>query len=173
MHPHVPTCFTSHLTIHTRNTFRRHHGSRTVSRYRCRRYRIFFWRDISIRRPNGRAIDACDNAGWRHPRSFFPHWYVVYSLCRFCSWFEHSFFFIVADGHAVLASASSTGHIALWDLNAGGRLLHLVRGAHEGAITSIEWIPGQPLLISSGEDNSVKVCSVHPTWRLQYGSMVL
>lgn len=83
------------------------------------------------------------------------------------------FFFIVADGHAVLASASSTGHIALWDLNAGGRLLHLVRGAHEGAITSIEWIPGQPLLISSGEDNSVKVCSVHPTWRLQYGSMVL
>lgn len=92
MHPHVPTCFTSHLTIHTRNTFRRHHGSRTVSRYRCRRYRIFFWRDISIRRPNGRAIDACDNAGWRHPRSFFPHWYVVYSLCRFCSWFEHSFF---------------------------------------------------------------------------------
>lgn len=61
-----------------------------------------------------------------------------------------------SDGQPVLASASSTGHIALWDLNAGGRLLHLVRGAHDGAVTSVEWVPGQPLLISAGEDNSVK-----------------
>ncbi|KAI0672967.1 Utp21-domain-containing protein [Trametes maxima] len=61
-----------------------------------------------------------------------------------------------SDGHPVLATASSTGHIALWDLNAGGRLLHLVRGAHDGAITALEWVPGQPVLISSGEDNSVK-----------------
>ncbi|OCH93410.1 Utp21-domain-containing protein [Obba rivulosa] len=61
-----------------------------------------------------------------------------------------------SDGYPVLATASSTGHIALWDLNAGGRLLHLVRGAHEGAVTAVEWVPGQPLLISSGEDNSVK-----------------
>ncbi|KAI0691037.1 Utp21-domain-containing protein [Cytidiella melzeri] len=61
-----------------------------------------------------------------------------------------------SDGHPILASASSNGHIALWDLNAGGRLLHLVRGAHDGAITAIEWVPGQPVLVSSGEDNSVK-----------------
>ncbi|OBZ69349.1 U3 small nucleolar RNA-associated protein 21 [Grifola frondosa] len=60
------------------------------------------------------------------------------------------------DGHPILASASSAGHIALWDLNSGGRLLHLMRGAHDGAVTSVEWVPGQPLLISSGEDNSVK-----------------
>ncbi|PCH37842.1 Utp21-domain-containing protein [Wolfiporia cocos MD-104 SS10] len=60
------------------------------------------------------------------------------------------------DGQPILASASSSGHIALWDLSAGGRLLHLVRGAHDGAVTSVEWVPGQPLLISSGEDNSVK-----------------
>lgn len=44
----------------------------------------------------------------------------------------------------------------MWDLNAGGRLLHLVRGAHDGAVTSVQWVPGQPLLVSSGEDNSVK-----------------
>ena len=62
-----------------------------------------------------------------------------------------------ADGEPILASASSTGHIALWDLNVGGRLLHMIRGAHDGAVSAIEWIPGQPLLISSGEDNSVKV----------------
>lgn len=55
-----------------------------------------------------------------------------------------------------MASASSNGHIALWDLNAGGRLLHIVRGAHDGAVTAVQWVPGQPLLVSSGEDNSVK-----------------
>lgn len=65
------------------------------------------------------------------------------------------------DGQPVLASASSSGHIALWDLNSGGRLLHIMRGAHDGAINAVEWIPGQPILISSGEDNSVKVLSVH------------
>ncbi|RDX56504.1 Utp21-domain-containing protein [Lentinus brumalis] len=61
-----------------------------------------------------------------------------------------------SDGHPILATASSTGHIALWDLNSGGRLLHIVRGAHDGAVTALEWVPGQPVLISSGEDNSVK-----------------
>ncbi|KDR73654.1 hypothetical protein GALMADRAFT_100477 [Galerina marginata CBS 339.88] len=61
-----------------------------------------------------------------------------------------------SDGHPVLASASSAGHIALWDLNEGGRLLNIIRGAHDAAITAIEWVPGQPVLITSGEDNSVK-----------------
>ncbi|THH13858.1 hypothetical protein EW146_g6403 [Bondarzewia mesenterica] len=60
------------------------------------------------------------------------------------------------DGHPVLASASQSGHISLWDLSANGRLLHTVRGAHDEAITALEWIPGQPVLVSSGEDNSVK-----------------
>ncbi|KAG5725774.1 hypothetical protein E4T56_gene6890, partial [Termitomyces sp. T112] len=31
-----------------------------------------------------------------------------------------------SDGHPVLASASSAGHLALWDLNSGGRLLHMI-----------------------------------------------
>lgn len=66
----------------------------------------------------------------------------------------------MTDGQAILASASSTGHIAIWDLNAGARLLHMVRGAHDGAVSAVEWVPGQPVLISSGEDNSVKVCII-------------
>ena len=33
----------------------------------------------------------------------------------------------------------------------------MIRGAHDGAITAIEWVPGQPVLVTSGEDNSVKV----------------
>ncbi|KAI9466162.1 Utp21-domain-containing protein [Lactarius psammicola] len=61
-----------------------------------------------------------------------------------------------ADGPPALASASETGHISLWDLGSGGRLLHTVRGAHDGSISALEWIAGQPLLISSGDDNSVK-----------------
>ncbi|KZT71306.1 Utp21-domain-containing protein [Daedalea quercina L-15889] len=61
-----------------------------------------------------------------------------------------------SDGQPVLASASANGHIALWDLNSGGQLLHLMRGAHDGAVTAVEWVPGQPLLVSSGNDNSVK-----------------
>ncbi|KIK59596.1 hypothetical protein GYMLUDRAFT_85896 [Collybiopsis luxurians FD-317 M1] len=61
-----------------------------------------------------------------------------------------------SDGQPIMASASSLGHIAIWDLNEGGRLLHMVRGAHDGAISALEWVPGQPLLITSGEDNSVK-----------------
>jgi U3 small nucleolar RNA-associated protein 21 len=63
-----------------------------------------------------------------------------------------------ADGHPALASASEMGHISLWDLGSGGRLLHTIRGAHDGSISSLQWIPGQPLLVSSGDDNSVKVC---------------
>lgn len=66
--------------------------------------------------------------------------------------------FFPSDGQPILASASSAGHIALWDLNNGGRLVHMIRGAHDGAITAIEWVPGQPVLVTSGEDNSVKVC---------------
>lgn len=63
------------------------------------------------------------------------------------------------DEHQVLASVSSHGHLALWDLNSGGRLLHLIRGAHDAAISAVQWVPGQPILITSGEDNCVKVRS--------------
>ena len=33
----------------------------------------------------------------------------------------------------------------------------MIRGAHDAAITAVEWVPGQPVLITSSEDNSVKV----------------
>lgn len=61
------------------------------------------------------------------------------------------------DGQEVMATSNVIGHIALWDLNQKGRLLHIIRGAHDGPVTSIQWIPNQPVLVSSGEDNSVKV----------------
>ena len=55
-----------------------------------------------------------------------------------------------------MATANAAGHIALWDLEENS-LLHILRGAHDAAITHIEWIPGHPILVSSGEDNSIKV----------------
>ncbi|KAI4517151.1 WD40 repeat-like protein [Schizophyllum commune Loenen D] len=60
------------------------------------------------------------------------------------------------DGAPILASADASGALAIWDLNAPAKLLHLVHGAHDAGVTSLEWVPGQPLLISGGEDNSVK-----------------
>ncbi|GAA5961254.1 hypothetical protein JCM21900_005583 [Sporobolomyces salmonicolor] len=55
-----------------------------------------------------------------------------------------------------LAVASTSGHIALFDLAAEMRLLHLVRNAHEGSVGGLEWVPGQPLMMTSGGDNSMK-----------------
>lgn len=63
-----------------------------------------------------------------------------------------------------LAVTSSTGHIALFDLAAKMRLLHLVRAAHEGPVGGLEWLAGQPLMMTSGSDNSLKVSSVDLTY---------
>ncbi|KAJ1309936.1 hypothetical protein OPQ81_006695 [Rhizoctonia solani] len=60
------------------------------------------------------------------------------------------------DGHPTLATASATGHIALWDLNTQGRLMHIIKGAHSSSISAVQWIPGQPVMVTSGEDNSLK-----------------
>lgn len=56
-----------------------------------------------------------------------------------------------------LAVASTSGHVALFDLGSEMKLLHLVRNAHEGPVGGLEWVPGQPLMVTSGVDNSVKV----------------
>ncbi|GAA5983757.1 hypothetical protein JCM10908_005912 [Rhodotorula pacifica] len=55
-----------------------------------------------------------------------------------------------------LAVASTSGHVALFDLASEMKLLHLVRNAHEGPVGGLEWVPGQPLMVTSGGDNSVK-----------------
>lgn len=60
------------------------------------------------------------------------------------------------DGPPILASSSSTGTFAVWDLSKGGRILHTQRMAHEQAVNGLEWVQGQPLLVTSSADNSVK-----------------
>lgn len=64
----------------------------------------------------------------------------------------------------VMATASvDGGDITLWDLNNGGRVKGVLRGAHRisggetsSGINRIEFLDGQPILVSSGKDNSLK-----------------
>lgn len=73
-----------------------------------------------------------------------------------------------SDGkqHSV-AIATNSGNISIFDLepaagsgpssaNNGPRLTYSIQDAHDGAVGSIEFVPGQPLLVSSGGDNSCK-----------------
>lgn len=55
-----------------------------------------------------------------------------------------------------LASSDSSGNIALWDLDSGGKLLSLLRRAHNARIGSLRFLPGQPVLLSSGADNAIR-----------------
>ncbi len=59
------------------------------------------------------------------------------------------------DGFQIMASANSTGDIAMWDLEKG-KVLHVLRSAHTANIPSIHFLNGQPLLLSAGVDNSIK-----------------
>lgn len=69
-------------------------------------------------------------------------------------------FFSTDEISQTLAVSSSAGHVALFDLAAKLRLLHLVRAAHATAVGGLQWLPGQPLMMTSGGDNSLKVSDV-------------
>ncbi|KAJ5639868.1 uncharacterized protein N7484_007730 [Penicillium longicatenatum] len=60
-------------------------------------------------------------------------------------------------------AASGSGDITMWDLNDGGRVAGILRGAHRVAnrdngtgVNRIEFLDGQPVLVSSGDDNALK-----------------
>lgn len=67
----------------------------------------------------------------------------------------------------VMATATSTsGDVTFWDLNKGGRVMGVLRSAHNppthdsaivrGGISRIEFLSGQPVIVTSGRDNSLK-----------------
>lgn len=64
----------------------------------------------------------------------------------------------------VMASASiESGDVTLWDLTSGGRVAGILRGAHEtsslsklSGINKIEFLAGQPVIISTGLDNALR-----------------
>lgn len=85
-----------------------------------------------------------------------------------------------SDGIMATASTES-GDITLWDLNRGGKILSTLRAAHEvssssavSGISGIEFLAGQPLIVSSGLDNALKTwifdaVPFSPTPRLLHG----
>ncbi|XP_062509636.1 WD repeat-containing protein 36-like [Corticium candelabrum] len=60
------------------------------------------------------------------------------------------------DNIPVMASGSTSGNIALWDLERK-RLLSTIYNAHHGTVSGMEFLQSQPLLVSNGADNSLNV----------------
>ncbi|XP_029025336.1 WD repeat-containing protein 36 [Betta splendens] len=60
------------------------------------------------------------------------------------------------DGAAVVASGSPQGHIAFWDLERR-QLVTQLRNAHSTAIAAATFLHGEPLLVTNGADNAIKV----------------
>lgn len=67
----------------------------------------------------------------------------------------------------IMATASTgNGDITFWDLNDGGKINGVLRGAHNppsslhpgdnGGISKVEFLPGQDVMITSGMDNALK-----------------
>lgn len=59
------------------------------------------------------------------------------------------------DGVQVMATANPAGDIAFWNLEKS-KILHVLRSAHVGSIPSIQYLNGQPILVSSGADNAIR-----------------
>lgn len=67
----------------------------------------------------------------------------------------------------VMATATTkNGDITFWDLNKGGRIMGVLRSAHNppaadgatigGGVSKVQFLPGQPVIVTSGLDNSLK-----------------
>lgn len=57
---------------------------------------------------------------------------------------------------AQLVSCAPDGSFVTWDL-LKRRAHHVAEGAHNGAITSAKFLPDQPVLVTSGRDNSIRM----------------
>ncbi|KAA1120251.1 hypothetical protein PGT21_037312 [Puccinia graminis f. sp. tritici] len=57
----------------------------------------------------------------------------------------------------VMVTSSSQGHLVIWNLNEGGRLLHIIREAHDSGISNVYFLPGQPVVVTASGDNSIKL----------------
>ncbi|XP_051958098.1 WD repeat-containing protein 36 [Xyrauchen texanus] len=60
------------------------------------------------------------------------------------------------DGHAVMASGSPIGHIGLWDLEEK-KIVGQMRDAHTTSIAGLTFLHSEPLLITNGADNAIRV----------------
>ncbi|EAU34698.1 conserved hypothetical protein [Aspergillus terreus NIH2624] len=64
----------------------------------------------------------------------------------------------------VMATACrNSGDVTMWDLNNGGKVVGILRGAHRAigdatgsGVNHVEFLDGQPVLVSSGSDNALR-----------------
>jgi U3 small nucleolar RNA-associated protein 21 len=59
------------------------------------------------------------------------------------------------QGLPLLAAGGSAGVVALWSLE-GRCLHHVIRDAHDRPLLGLHFFAGEPLLMSSAGDNSIK-----------------
>ncbi|KAI1298049.1 WD repeat domain-containing protein [Xylaria venustula] len=69
------------------------------------------------------------------------------------------------DG-VIATATNASGDITFWDLNDGGRVMGVLRSAHNpptrdgtnvrGGVSKVEFLAGQPVIVTSGRDNSLK-----------------
>ncbi|KAH9824151.1 Utp21 specific WD40 associated putative domain-containing protein [Melampsora americana] len=57
----------------------------------------------------------------------------------------------------LLVTSSSQGHLAIWNMNQSGQLLHILREAHDSAVSGVQFLPGQPIMMTASGDNSIKL----------------
>ncbi|XP_073933073.1 WD repeat-containing protein 36 isoform X2 [Castor canadensis] len=60
------------------------------------------------------------------------------------------------DGHPVMAAGSPCGHIGLWDLEEK-KLINQMRNAHSTAIAGLTFLHREPLLVTNGADNALRI----------------
>ena len=56
----------------------------------------------------------------------------------------------------MMATGNDQGDIALWDMEKQ-QLTYTLPSAHDGAVTSMTFFPGEPVLLTASVDNSIKV----------------
>ena len=67
----------------------------------------------------------------------------------------------------LLASGGSSGVIAIWNLEK--RKIHsIIREAHDGTIVSLHFFANEPVLMSSADDNSIKVSHISSIFFSKY-----
>ena len=71
----------------------------------------------------------------------------------------------VADKFPYLASSNIEGVICLWNLGDGTeesprRLQETMEEAHQGYVSKLVFLHGEPVMVSAAEDNSLKVCDI-------------
>lgn len=60
------------------------------------------------------------------------------------------------DGQPIVASASPQGHVAFWDLERR-QMTSQLSHAHRGAVAGATFVHGEPLLVTNGGDNALRV----------------